>query len=311
MGQPINDAEVFDFASRKWTMIHRMPTKRAASKAAIVREGKIIIVGGVTEKQAALRTVDCYNIGANTWEAFPPLPVGVTGPYVELIDDKIYCIGGTDKKGPKGKISTNQSVVYDFDKRQWLPLPAKPTPCYACGGYFFDRKLFIIGGRDGPEPVQAVEAFDVDTQQWEKCAPMNAVRVFYSVVGIKDEIYVIGGLVPMVGICKVVEKYSIHEDMWARIKDLSEIRSDSAQGIVGNRVVVTGGLGGEKLRAMATGECIGYRGKRFAKLPETSKERSSVTSLNFEGKLAVLNGVGEGGPQKMVEVLSAKKDKSV
>jgi hypothetical protein len=43
----------------------------------------------------------------------------------------------------------------------------------------------------------------------------------YSVVGIEDEIHVIGGLVPMVGITKIVGKYSIHEDMWARIKDLA------------------------------------------------------------------------------------------
>ena len=85
MGQPINDAEVFDFSSRKWTTIQRMPTKRAASKAAIVREGKIIIVGGVTEKQVPLKTVDCYNIAANTWEAFPPLPVGVTGKRLSLL----------------------------------------------------------------------------------------------------------------------------------------------------------------------------------------------------------------------------------
>ena len=78
-GQPINDAEVFDFSSKKWNAIHQMPTKRAASKAAIVREGKIIIVGGVTDKQKPLKTVDCYNITSNSWEAFPPLPVGVTG----------------------------------------------------------------------------------------------------------------------------------------------------------------------------------------------------------------------------------------
>ena len=31
------------------------------------------------------------------------------------------------------------------------------------------------------------------------------------------------GLVPMVGITKIIKKYSIHEDMWAQIKDLPEI----------------------------------------------------------------------------------------
>ena len=86
MGQPINDAEVFDFASRKWTAIHRMPTKRAACKTAVVREGKIIIVGGVTDKQVPLKTVDFYNIAANTWSAFPPLPVGVTGKCLTNVD---------------------------------------------------------------------------------------------------------------------------------------------------------------------------------------------------------------------------------
>ena len=57
--------------------------------------------------------------------------------------------------------------------------------------------------------------------------------------------------------------------------------------IVGGRIVVTGGLGGEKLKAMATGECISYRGKKFMKLPDMGKERASLTSLNFEGKFAV------------------------
>ena len=113
----------------------------------------------------------------------------------------------------------------------------------------------------------------------------------------------------MVGITKIIKKYSIHEDMWAQIKDLPEIRSDSAHRIVGGRIVVMGGLGGEKLKAMATGECIGYRGKRFMKLPDTGKERASLSSLNFEGKLVVLNGVGDGGPQKMVEVATLSQER--
>ena len=307
MGQPINKAEVFDFDTRQWSSLPEMPVRRAAATGAIIRENKIIVVGGVTSKQLPLDKVDCFDIEANKWIDFPPLPVGVTGPCVRLIDDKLYCIGGTNKK------DCNQSVVFDFDKHQWLNLPEKPTRSYASGGYLFDRKLIIVGGRDGKEPVNAVEAFDLDTQQWEKLAPMNTKRVFYSVVGIEDEIYVIGGLVPLTGICKIVERYNIHEDMWCRIRDLSESRSDSAQGVVGKKVVVVCGIGGEKICQMDTGECTEYRGRRFHGLPRTTKPRASVTTICFEGKLAIANGVGDGGPQPIVEILQVKdkKDKNV
>ena len=299
-GTAVNVAEVYDFATKKWSFLPEMPTKRAASTGAIVRENKIIVIGGVNHKQVPIAAVDCFNIATQKWEHFPPLPIGVVGPFVKLIDDMIYVIGGTDKKG------CNQSVVFDFDRDEWLPLPSKPTACYSCGGYLFERKLYIVGGRDGQTPVKACEVFDLETKQWETLAPMTSIRVFYSVVGYKDSIFVIGGLVPMVGICKIAESYSIRENKWTRIKDLIQIRSDSAHGIVGGRVVVAGGLGGETLRAMDTAECIHPKGNRFKKLPNLSKERSSVTSLSFEGKLAIMNGVGEGGVQPIVEILSVK-----
>lgn len=300
---PIKVAEVYDFASKKWSSLPDMPMKRAAAAAAVVRNNKIIVVGGLTEGQGTVAAVDCFNVETQKWEEFPPLPIGVVGPYVKLIDDKLYVIGGTDKK------NCNQSVVFDFDKNIWMDLPPKPTPTYSCGGHLYDRKLYIVGGRSGPKgqtPVTAVDAFDLDTQQWENMSSMHALRVFYSVVGIEDEIYVVGGLVPTVGVCRIVEKYNIHEDMWARINDLSEIRSDSVGGVVGNRVVVAGGLGGEKPQAMDTGEAIAHKGKKFKSIPKLSKPRTSMTAYCFDGKLAAINGVGDGGPQSIVEILSVK-----
>lgn len=289
-----------------------MPIPRAACTGAVVRGNQIIVVGGVTSKQIPIDRVDCYDIDTGKWVEFPSLPLGVVGPYVKLVDDQLYCIAGTDKKG------CNQSVMFDFDKREWLNLPRKPTPCYSCGGYLYDRKLIIVGGRGGAKatiPVQEVEAFCLDTRQWERLAAMSSIRVFYSVVGIEDEIYVMGGLVPSSGLTKIVERYSIHEDMWCRIRDLNELRSDCAYGVVGKHVVVVGGLGADKADkekppfAMNTGEAIGYRGRRFKKLPSTSLPRASLSTLQFNGKLAVLNGVGDGGPQPMVEILQEKEAK--
>ncbi len=280
-----------------------MPRNRAACTKAVVYDNKIYVVGGVTDKQIPVPEVDCFDIGSNKWSEIEPLPKGVVGPYVELVDNKLFVIGGTDKKG------CNQSVVYDFDKGVWQPLPQKPTSCYSCGGYLYERRLYVVGGRGGKEgktPVQAVEVFDLDTQEWEVLSPMASVRVFYNIIGVKDEIFVVGGLVPMVGLSKIVEKYSINDDMWSRTKDLPELRSDAGYGVVNNCLIVAGGLGGEKLRPMKTGEALPYQGKKYQKLPLMMKERSSMSSLTFDGCLAVMNGVGTGGVQAVVEVLRKK-----
>ena len=211
-------------------------------------------------------------------------------------------VAGTNKKEPQA----NQSVYIDLDEKIWRPLPPKPTPCYSCGGYVWDNKMYIVGGRDGQTPVSAFEVLDLDTMQWESLTPMSSIRVFYSVLGVKDEIFALGGLVPMVGICKIAERYSIHEGKWTRLKDMLDIRSDLVSGVIGGRLVMAGGLGGQQLQAMATAECLSPRGKRFHRLPNLSKARSSMSFVAFEGKLAALNGVGDGGAQKIVEVLSVK-----
>ena len=300
-------AEVYDFTTRQWTPLPNIPHRRAACNAAVVHRNKIYLIGGVNEKQRPQPAVDCFDIERRQWdEDFPNLPIGIVGPFIQLVEDKIYVIGGTNKKEP----ACNQSVVIDLDEKIWNPLPPKPTTCYACGGYLRNNKIYIIGGRDGQTPVQNVEVFDLETQQWENLAPMLSIRVFYSVMGVRDEIFALGGLVPMVGICKITEKYSIKENKWTRLKDMLDIRSDATHGIIGGRLVVAGGLGGQQLQAMNSVECISPRGKRFHRLPNLSKPRSSTSTLVFEGKLAAINGVGDGGIQKMVEVLSVKPKES-
>ena len=296
-------AEVYDFTTKQWTPLPNIPHRRAAASSAIVHSNKIYLIGGVNEKQRPQAAVDVFDIERREWEEdFPSLPIGVVGPFVQLIEDRIYVIGGTNKKEP----ACNQSLYIDLDEKIWNPLPPKPTTCYACGGYLRENKIYVVGGRDGQTPVQAVEVYDLETQQWEKLAPIPSIRVFYSVLGVQDEIFILGGLVPMVGICKIAEKYSIKENKWTRIKDMLDIRSDASSGIIGGRLVMAGGLGGQQLQAMGSVECISPRGKRFHRLPNLSKPRSSMSCVVFDGKLATFNGVGDGGIQTIVEVLSIK-----
>lgn len=308
MGKALNVAEVYSFATKTWHQLPNMPTRRAACTTLIFHDNKIIVVGGLDENQVPLAIVDCFNIETETWEQLSPLPTGVTGPFVTKIEDKIYCIGGTDKKG------INQSVVYDFDRNEWSELPPMKTRRYACSGYVHNRKIYIIGGREVKEPIRSVEVFDLETQQWEELASMTSFRVFYNVMGHKDFIYVVGGFVPMVGLSKIVERYDIKKNEWSRIKDLRVPQSDGSIGVVGDRVVFAAGLGipaGADPKDGPT--CLNYTygltdgDDSFERLPNMRTKRASTSTALFDGKMAVICGAGTGGPQKIVEILSFTK----
>ena len=277
-----------------------MPTRRAACTGVVFHEDKMIIIGGVDENQTPVAAVDCFNTVKETWEQLAPLPVGVVGPYVVKVDEKIYCLGGTDKK------EANQSVVYDLDKAEWVELPKMATKRYACGGYLYENKVYLVGGRDVKDPIKSTEVFDLETQQWETLEPMGSVRVFYNIMGINDSIYVIGGLIPMMGLTKIVEKYDIKKNKWTRLRDLPISRSDGSIGVVGGRVVVAAGLSGDtpqQMRCLNIVDSFTPGTDEYCRITNMRSERASTSTVLFEGKMAVVGGAGKGGPQKTVEIL--------
>lgn len=307
VGKALNVVEVYTFATKTWHQLPNMPTRRAACTKVIFHENHLVLIGGVDENQKPIAAVDCFNIANETWEQLPPLPVGVTGPFVTKIDNKIYCIGGTDKVG------INQSVVFDWDLKEWKDMPPLKTRRYACGGYVHDNKIYIIGGREVKEPIKTTEVFDLETQQWTELASMLSLRVFYNIMGHKDYIYVVGGFVPMVGLSKIVERYDIKKNEWKRLQDLRVPQSDGSIGVVGDRVVFAAGLGilvGAKQEDGPTALHYAYGlsdgAESFERLPNMRTKRASTSTVLFDDKMAVICGAGQGGPQKIVEILSCK-----
>jgi N-acetylneuraminic acid mutarotase len=277
----------------------------------VFHENQIIVIGGVDENQTPIAAVDCFNIDKETWEQLAPLPVGVTGPYITKIDSRIYCLGGTDKK------DVNQSLYYDLDLSEWKDLPPLNKERYACGGYVHDKKIYVVGGRKFKDPIQSVEVLDLETHQWTELASMTSIRVFYNIMGNGDFIYVVGGFVPMVGLSKIVERYDIKKNEWTRLKDLRVPQSDGSIGVVGGRVVFTAGLGMTLNADPKSPPCplnytyaITNGSDTFERIPNMKTKRASTATCLFDGKMAVVCGAGNGGPQTVIEILSYvdKKD---
>ena len=88
-GQHLGDEEngnqrsvhVFDPATQTWAEAAPLPTPLSHTSAStLVWEGRIVVVGGVTQKSREVRTVYAYDPVENAWETWTPLPAPRQSP---------------------------------------------------------------------------------------------------------------------------------------------------------------------------------------------------------------------------------------
>lgn len=303
-GKAMNIAEVYSITKKEWEKLPPAPHKRAGCENPVCLEQKVIFVGGTDENQKPLAEIDVFNTATKTWESFPPLPSGGRiKPVVKLIGRRLFVIAGAneDRKGE------SDGHYLDLDKLEWVDIPPMKEGRYTPAGHVYANKLYVIGGRTEMKPVDGCEILDLETLQWEPMAMLPKSAVFYSVVGLNADIFVIGGMQPPNLILKKVYRYRIgEEDSWDTMRDLMSSRTDFAAGVVCGRVVVTGGLGiGEKM-AVGRSETEALTGnkRRWERLPSMLKSRLGLNTVCWEGNMAVVGGLGQGGPLATVEILT-------
>lgn len=96
----IAETDVYDIATNSWTTAAApLPTPRAGSSA-IVRGGKIVVIGGESGSQVAGHAeVEAFDPKTGAWTAFPPLPVGRHGFQAVDIKGVINVIAGSGNRG--------------------------------------------------------------------------------------------------------------------------------------------------------------------------------------------------------------------
>ena len=70
-----------------------MPTARNYAGAAVL-DGKIYVIGGWSNRNSNISTVEVYDPQANTWATAPPMSERRNGPGVAALGGKIYVAGG-------------------------------------------------------------------------------------------------------------------------------------------------------------------------------------------------------------------------
>ena len=88
-----------------------------------------------------------------------------------VVDDKIYCIGGTTFDGS----ASNSIEVYDPKTDTWEIKTPMPTSRHSLTSAVVDGKIYCIGGYGGSNR-NIVEVYNPKTDSWETKSPMKMSR---------------------------------------------------------------------------------------------------------------------------------------
>jgi hypothetical protein len=102
--------QAYDPATNTWTQAAPMPRPIGHITANVfVRNGRIVVVSGLTTNSVKLQNVIEYDPATDTWSELTPLPTGRQSPVSGLIGDQIVATCGLSEFN--GNVLQNQTWV--------------------------------------------------------------------------------------------------------------------------------------------------------------------------------------------------------
>ena len=178
----------------QWTDYSEMPTARCYATA-VGYHSMLIVVGGVIKvehKLTAVSTTELLDTTNGCWYTCNNLP----SPHLQLkaviMNNKLYLLGGADNRKPSPQVFVASLETLSTHQLNWQSAPN--TPC--CGSApvaLYNKFLLTVGGWQ-QNVTSEVYALNPSTSQWKHLTNIPAARSVPAVVGVSDNIIVIGGV---------------------------------------------------------------------------------------------------------------------
>lgn len=126
-------------------------------------ENNIYAVGGWK-----IASVERFNAEESNWELLSHMSVSRAGATAELMNEKIYVVGG---RGDDGCLTSME--VYDITNDQWATMLDTSVARWRAASSQIDDCIYVMGGRDANwQYLDCVECFNVKNQQWKQAGKL-------------------------------------------------------------------------------------------------------------------------------------------
>ena len=216
-----------------------MPTPRSRFAVAVV-DDKIYCIGGWSANNETAVT-EVYDPKTNTWEIKSSMHIARYDITANVVDGKIYVIGGIYLKG-EGHGYVALTEVYDPATDCWTLDAPIPNAVGAYASTVVDNKIYIFGGHNGKNLTQI---YDPQTGNWSFGAEMLFSTYYAAAAKTTDVmapelVYVLGGTGGGVG-RGTNQIYNPKNDSWRIGTPMPTTRISLAVAVIDDTIYTIGG----------------------------------------------------------------------
>ena len=197
-----------------------MPTARMFFGTAVYQD-RIYVMGGKVG-QKATNVTEVYNPSTDKWSTKASMPIACYDLTANLVDGKIYLIGGIKPLNGSSIVCINVTQIYDPSTNKWAVGTPIPQAVYSYASAVLDRKIFVMSGST-LSPNNSItnlnQVYDAQTDTWSTQAPIpTAVNApaGISVPSDSAKIFVIGGGGTQLRVTNnLTQIYNVHSNSWS------------------------------------------------------------------------------------------------
>ena len=193
---PYRSTELYDPRSGTFQSGASMSIGRSGHTATLMKNGKVLIVGGWTGHYGVRRSAELYDPGTYTFTPTGNMVVERAGNTATLLaDGRVLIAGGEDR----GEDALASAEIYDPERGKFTLTGSMAEPRGAhTATALEDGKVLIAGGGSGHYPSQNVyrsaEIFDPGTGKFTSASEMSVGRHKHAAVLLRSgNVLIVGG----------------------------------------------------------------------------------------------------------------------